>query len=151
MDELRTETQHFLNGESVSSKEFVHPIPFNLIPHIDSFQENGYTREEMKVTWETRKYLMSRIFPFRALPCVFQHFRAHTESVTIETEKTFPRNCSRDFRNITWVDVVDDLKNLQYPMPLNASEKYNVEVGRIRQNLIFERKESICSSAEINS
>lgn len=141
MDELRTETQHFLNGESVSSKEFVHPIPFNLIPHIDSFQENGYTREEMKVTWETRKIFNEPNLPLSCTAVRIPTFRAHAESVTIETEKDISPETVREILETSpGVDVVDDPKNLQYPMPLNASEKYNVEVGRIRQNLIFGEK-----------
>ena len=72
MDELVEGTRAVLNGERdvAENKVFAHPLPFNVIPHIDKFQENGYTKEEMKVTWETRKICgLADDFPVR---CVFQ-------------------------------------------------------------------------------
>mmetsp|Transcript_52942 Transcript_52942/g.148563 ORF Transcript_52942/g.148563 Transcript_52942/m.148563 type:complete len:120 (+) Transcript_52942:94-453(+) len=55
MDELKSGTRDWLDGKEVTNKIFAHPLPFNVIPQIDKFQDNGYTKEEMKVTWETRK------------------------------------------------------------------------------------------------
>ncbi|QQS59391.1 aspartate-semialdehyde dehydrogenase [Candidatus Peregrinibacteria bacterium] len=138
MEELRTETQHFLNGEPVLNKEFVHPIPFNLIPHIDSFQENGYTREEMKVTWETRKIFGAPNLPISCTAVRIPTFRAHAESVTIETEKPISPEMAREILKMSpGVEVRDAPEEFLYPMPLTASQKENVEVGRIRQSLIF--------------
>ena len=57
MDELLAETHKVLHGQEAGHAEFAHPIPFNVIPHIDVFQDNGYTKEEMKVVWETRKII----------------------------------------------------------------------------------------------
>ncbi len=139
MAELENESKKYLAGKSASHKIFTHPIAFNLIPHIDSFQENGYTREEMKVTWEMRKTFGE---PNLAISCTavrIPTFRAHAESCTIETEKPITPEAAREvLANSRGVKVVDDPEKLEYPMPLNATKKYEVEVGRIRNSLVFE-------------
>ena len=74
MDELVEGTKSVLNGERdvAENKIFAHPLPFNVIPHIDKFQENGYTKEEMKVTWETRKICgLDDDFPVRYALCAY--------------------------------------------------------------------------------
>merc|ERR1712216_413011 len=86
MAELQQGTGEVLNGLPHENKFFAHPLPFNVIPHIDSFQENGYTREEMKVTWETRKIFG---LPDLLVSCTavrIPTLRAHSEAITIETE-----------------------------------------------------------------
>ena len=119
-------------------KVFAHQIAFNLIPQIDSFQENGYTKEEMKVTWETRK-----IFgvPELAVSCTavrIPTLRAHSESIVIETAQPISAEEARQIlESAEGVEVVDEPSAGRYPMPMNASYKYDVEVGRIRQNLVF--------------
>lgn len=122
----------------VEPKAFAHQIAFNLIPHIDSFQENAYTKEEMKVTWETRKIFGE---PDLALSCTavrIPTLRAHSESIVIETEKQIsPEAARKILENSPGVELVDNPDENQYPMPLNASGKFAVEVGRVRQNLIF--------------
>lgn len=138
MEELKTETAHYLAGEKVSNKIFAHPIPFNLIPQIDTFQENGYTREEMKVTWETRKIFGN---PNLAISCTAVRipiFRAHSEAITIETEKPItPTEAQEILSKAPGVKLVDNPEKQEYPMPINATEKYDVEAGRIRQSLVF--------------
>lgn len=65
MDELKTGIASFVKGEPIKNEFFAYPLPFNVIPHIDVFQENGYTKEEMKVTWETQKILGAKGLPVR--------------------------------------------------------------------------------------
>jgi aspartate-semialdehyde dehydrogenase len=116
----------------------VHPIPFNLIPHIDSFQDNAYTREEMKVVWETHKIFGDDSIPISCTCVRIPTMRAHSESIVVETEKPInPADVRELMAQADGVEVKDDIANNVYPMPMNASEKFDVEVGRIRQNLIF--------------
>lgn len=138
MEELKTETAHYLAGEKVANKIFAHPIPFNLIPQIDKFQENGYTKEEMKVTWETRKIFGN---PSLAISCTavrIPTFRAHAEAVTIETDKPItPVEAQKILSKTPGVKLVDNPEKQEYPMPINATKQYDVEAGRIRQSLVF--------------
>jgi len=138
MVELEEETRKVLNGKKSSNKFFTHPIPFNLIPHIDSFQENRYTKEEMKVVWETHKIFGDESIPISCTCVRVPIMRAHSESIVVETVKPInPGEVRKIFEKTPGVVVKDDIENNIYPMPLTASEKYDVEVGRIRQNLIF--------------
>jgi aspartate-semialdehyde dehydrogenase len=122
----------------VTPEAFAHPIAFNLIPHIDSFQENGYTKEEMKVTWETRKIFGDPNLKISCTAVRIPTLRAHSESIVIETEKPISVEQAREvLAEAPGVDLVDNISENVYPMPLNASGKFNVEAGRIRQNLIF--------------
>jgi aspartate-semialdehyde dehydrogenase len=89
MDELIEESKNYLLGEKVNNKVFLHPIPFNLIPHIDYPQENNYTKEEMKVTWETHKIFDDSSFPISCTAVRIPTLRAHAESVVIETKKNY--------------------------------------------------------------
>lgn len=138
MEELERETRNFLEGKEVSHQVFAHPIAFNLIPQIDIFLENGYTKEEMKVAWEIKKIFSA---PNIAISCTAVRIpilRAHSESVTIETEKPVDIDRIREIlSHADGVDLVDDVQNKKYPMPLTATKKYNVEVGRIRKNDVF--------------
>jgi len=141
MAELRKGTSEVLDEKPHKNEFFAHPLPFNVIPHIDSFQENGYTKEEMKVTWETQK-----IFgvPDLAVSCTavrIPTLRAHSEAITIETEADItPEEARAILETAPGVKVMDDPANKVYPMPLTASESHDVEVGRIRNNLIFGSK-----------
>jgi len=138
MNELINESKNYLAGEEVKNDIFAYPIPFNLIPHIDVFQENDYTKEEMKVTWETQKIFNNEKIKISCTAVRIPTLRAHAESVTIETEK--PVNVARVREILSQaegVDLVDEISENQYPMPLTATKKYNVEVGRIRKNIVF--------------
>ncbi len=138
MQELLDQTKDVLDGKAAHPQKFAHQIAFNLIPHIDNFQENGYTKEEMKVAWETHKIFND---PSIAVSCTavrIPTLRAHSESIVIETEKPITPEAARAIlQKSPGVEVVDDPANKRYPMPLNAARKFNVEVGRIRQNLVF--------------
>jgi aspartate-semialdehyde dehydrogenase len=138
MEELETETRNYLEGKKQGNKIFVHPIPFNVIPHIDKFQENGYTKEEMKVVWETRKIFGNKDLKVSCTAVRIPTMRAHSEAIVVETEKPVNPDKVREILSKTkGVTVKDDPSKNVYPMPLTASKKYDVEVGRIRQNLVF--------------
>ena len=138
MSELLEQTAVHLNDGTSANKVFAHPLPFNVVPHIDAFQPNGYTKEEMKVVWESQKILR---LPDLALSCTSVRvptLRAHAEAIVIETERPITAEGARAaLAKAPGVVIVDDTANKVYPMPLNASGKYDVEVGRIRQNLVF--------------
>ena len=138
MNELREGLAAGLEGKPVPAEVFAHPLAFNVIPHIDSFQENGYTREEMKVTWETRKIFGTPNLPVSCTAVRIPTERTHSESIVIETEKAVTPAAAREaLANAKGVKLVDDPANNVYPMPINATKQYDVEVGRIRSNLIF--------------
>jgi aspartate-semialdehyde dehydrogenase len=140
MEELLQGTRAKLNGEPVTNTVFAHPLPFNLIPHIDKFLENGYTKEEMKVTWETKKIfgLTDDDIKISCTAVRIPTMRAHSEAITIETVKPITPDAARSLlANTPGVRLVDDPASLRYPMPLTATESFDVEVGRIRESLVF--------------
>mmetsp|Transcript_8063 Transcript_8063/g.23681 ORF Transcript_8063/g.23681 Transcript_8063/m.23681 type:complete len:338 (+) Transcript_8063:44-1057(+) len=138
MEELQTGCKQMLAGEKVENKVFAHPLPFNVIPHIDVFVDNGYTKEEMKVTLETQKIFG---MPDLAVSCTavrIPTLRAHSEAITIETEKPISPDAARDILSgAPGVRVVDSPADKLYPMPITATSQHDIEVGRIRQSLIF--------------
>lgn len=138
MNELINETRNYLEDKEVNHQAFVHPIVFNTIPHIDSFQENDYTREEMKVVWETHKIFEEPDIPISCTCVRIPTLRVHGESIVIETEKPIsPDDAKKLLASVEGVELKDDIENNVYPMPLTATQKYDVEVGRIRQNIVF--------------
>jgi len=139
MEELLRETHRFLHGQTPEAEVFAHPLPFNVIPHIDAFQENGYTREEMKVVWETHKIFGDDSIRISATAVRVPTLRAHAEAVSVEfAEPVTPEAAREVLRQAPGVEVVDEPLAKRYPMPLTASHKWNVEVGRVRQSLAFE-------------
>jgi aspartate-semialdehyde dehydrogenase len=139
MAELERETKRVLvDGAKAQNEVFAHPIAFNVIPHIDAFQPNGYTKEEMKVVWETRKIMGLPDLPVSCTAVRIPTMRVHAEAITIETEKPITPEAAREvLRTAPGVKVVDDPANKLYPMPLTATGQDDCEVGRIRQNLVF--------------
>ena len=138
MAELEQATRSALAGEDPGCSVFKHPIAFNLIPHIDSFQDNQYTREEMKVVWETRKIFGDQTIPVSCTCVRIPTMRAHAESIVVETrDPVDPAEVREIFMKTSGLVVKDDVANCVYPMPLTASEQFDVEVGRIRRSLIF--------------
>jgi len=138
MSELQQQTNSYVNKEQLQNKVFAYPLLFNVIPHIDVFLENGYTKEEMKVAWETRKIFGCPNMDISCTAVRIPTLRAHAEAITLET--VLPVTCNGVYSSLEsaiGVDIVDDPENRIYPMPLNASAKENVEVGRIRQSLVF--------------
>ncbi len=139
MDELLAETRRvLLEGGPAQARKFRHPLPFNVIPHIDSFQPNAYTREEMKVAWESRKIMGFPGLPISCTAVRIPTLRVHGEAVTIETERPVTAEAARAvLAKAAGVKVVDDVANAVYPMPLTATGQYDVEAGRIRANDVF--------------
>jgi aspartate-semialdehyde dehydrogenase len=138
MQELQDGINAELKGEKVENKIFAHPLPFNVIPHIDAFQSNGYTKEEMKVVWETKKIFGDDSIALSCTCVRIPTYRAHAESIVIETAKPIDAVKARALLEAApGVKVVDNLETLEYPMPINATAQFDVEVGRIRQNIVF--------------
>lgn len=138
MEELREGAQAYLVGEKPLNKIFAHPLPFNLIPHIDKFQSNGYTKEEMKVAWETRKIFDEPNLQVSCTAVRIPIMRAHSEAISIETARPVNLDRARELlAQADGVDFVDNPDRLEYPMPMNATKKYNIEAGRLRKSLVF--------------
>eukprot|EP00614_Pseudopedinella_elastica_P005742 CAMPEP_0172589320 /NCGR_PEP_ID=MMETSP1068-20121228/8098_1 /TAXON_ID=35684 /ORGANISM="Pseudopedinella elastica, Strain CCMP716" /LENGTH=398 /DNA_ID=CAMNT_0013384907 /DNA_START=109 /DNA_END=1305 /DNA_ORIENTATION=+ len=143
MDELTSGTAWQLKtGHIPPHHVFPHPLPFNVIPQIDVFCENGYTKEEMKVVWETRKIFGLAKPEDLALSCTavrIPTLRAHAEAITLRTREPCKAAEARDLlrsKEAPGVTVLDDPAKLEYPMPLNSSGQESVFVGRIRQSLV---------------
>ncbi len=114
---------------------YAYPIDLNVIPQIDVFQENGYTKEEMKMILETRKILGDDSIRITATTVRIPVMGGHSESVNIEFENDFDVAEVRSLlEKAEGIVVVDDIANLKYPMPKDAHEKDEVFVGRIRRD-----------------
>ncbi len=161
MAELIEQTRQILNGEAIEPKAFAHRIAFNLIPHIDSFMPNGYTKEELKMLNESRKMLH---LPELMLSCTsvrIPALRAHSEALNLEFEDDItPEEARAILETAPGVTVVDDPEAKRYPMPVDATEKYDVLVGRIRQDIsrndkkgldIFVSGDQILKGAALNA
>ncbi|KAA9333639.1 aspartate-semialdehyde dehydrogenase [Adhaeribacter soli] len=112
---------------------YAYPIDLNVIPHIDVFEENGYTKEEMKMVRETKKILGDDSIQVTATAVRIPVIGGHSESVNVEFEKDFSLDeVYRLLRETEGVKVVDDVSKLEYPMPKDAHQKDEVLVGRVR-------------------
>ena len=133
-DELFEQTKKFLNGEEIISKNFTKQIAFNLIPHIDSFSENGYTKEELKMTNETKKILDDKID--LTATCVRLPISvSHSESVNLQFEKSFSLKEVRDvLNNFEGCKVIDERTDSGYTTPIDAEGKYETFISRIRED-----------------
>jgi len=135
MKELETQYRQLMNGEEVTVNKFAYQLAYNVIPHVDVFTDNGYTKEEMKMYNETRKIMHSDIKV--SATCVrVPSLRAHSESIWIETESPISINEARAaFENAPGCVLMDEPENKIYPMPLFLSGKDEVFIGRIRKDL----------------
>jgi len=116
-------------------EKFPYPIAFNIIPHIDQFQDNGYTKEEIKCVNETRKILHNETLQVSATTVRVPVFRSHSVSVHLETEKKLTVAKARTLiRNAEGVQLYDDPSTLKYPMPYLVTGKDDCLVGRIRRD-----------------
>lgn len=114
---------------------YPHPIDMNVIPHIDIFQDNGYTKEEMKMMMETKKIMGDEEIQVTATTVRVPVMGGHSESVNIEFENDFDvEEVKNILSNAPGIFVEDDINNNKYPMPMNASGKDEVFVGRIRRD-----------------
>lgn len=116
-------------------QKFLYPIAGNCIPHIDSFLENGYTKEEMKMVNETRKILHAPDMKITATTVRVPVFNSHSESINIEFENSYDLNELKEvLSNAPGIIVQDDIENNIYPLPLSASGSDETYVGRIRRD-----------------
>lgn len=149
IDELRQNSLDYLNGKKFQPMVFQHPIPFNVIPHIDIFVEEDYTREEMKMVWETRKIMHEPDMKISATAVRVPVFRSHSESINIETKKLLsPENAKKILRSAPGVILQDDPANNIYPMPIYSSDKDEVFVGRVRKDISIENGLAIWVAAD---
>ena len=139
MEELRVQTMAWSRGEKIVPQAFPHQIAFNLIPHIDVFLENGYTKEEMKLVHETRKILGDEEIRVSPTTVRVPVFTAHSVSVHLETERKVTAPKARDlFAAFPGLRLEDDPEKKRYPMPLFVAGQDDCAVGRIREDLAVE-------------
>ncbi len=150
INELRADTEANLKGEKFENVCFKKPISFNVIPQIDVFCENGYTKEEMKVANETKKIL--HLDPETPISCTAARvpvFNGHSEAVDIEFEEEItPDEVREILKNTFGVTVIDNPENFEYPTTRDASGVDPVFVGRIRKNLAFKNGISLWCVAD---
>ncbi len=128
---------------------FPHQIAFNVIPHIDSFTQSGYTKEEMKLHNETRKILGDDSIVLTATTVRVPVFRSHSVSLNLETERKVTIKEAREaIRNFPGVSLSDDPDNSDYPMPVESSGKDDCFVGRIREDYTVENGLSMWVSGD---
>ena len=150
MKELENQYRQISNGEEPTVEKFAYQLAYNLIPHIDVFTDNGYTKEEMKMYNETRKIMHSDVKV--SATCVrVPSLRAHSESIWVETEQELSLEQVRTaFAQAPGCVLMDEPENKIYPMPLFLSGKDEVFVGRIRKDLTDENGISFwCVSDQI--
>jgi aspartate-semialdehyde dehydrogenase len=135
IDELMKQTTDLLSSREVECKVYPHQIAFNVLPHIDKFLDNGYTKEEMKMVNETQKIMGDASIRITATTVRVPVFRGHSESVNIETAKKLTPDQVREVLSTAPGIVLSDApeKNV-YPMPLDCDGKDAVFVGRIRED-----------------
>ena len=135
MEELIQQTKDWVAGEKIDVSAFQHQLLFNVIPHVDSFADNGYTKEEMKMHNETRKMLHNDEIQVSATCVRVPVLTAHSEAVSIETDKEITPEKARELLAAApGVEVMDDPAANSYPMPLFVGGQDTCYVGRIRSD-----------------
>jgi len=133
--ELENQMKEVANGEEPTISKFPYQLAMNIIPHIDVFLDNDYTKEEMKMNWETKK-IMHTEAELSATCVRIPVARAHSEAIWVETEKELSVAEVREaFENFEGLTVIDNPAEKQYPMPLFVSGKDDVYVGRLRKDI----------------
>ncbi len=139
MDELAEQTRQVVDGQQPTVDKFAHQLAFNVIPHIDIFTDNGYTKEEMKMYHETKKIMHAPDLDVSATCVRVPVMRAHSEAIWVETLRPVSVDEAREaFENAEGVVVIDNPSEKSYPMPLNLAGEDPVFVGRIRRDLTNE-------------
>ena len=135
MAELQQQYKDMAEGREPKVEKFAYQLAYNVIPQIDVFTDNGYTKEEMKMFNETRK-IMHTDARCSAMCVRISSLRSHSEAVWIETERPITPDEAREaLRQAPGVTVIDDPARQQYPMPLFTAGKDDIYVGRIREDL----------------
>ena len=144
IEELKNQAIQYLNNEKIEPKVFAHQIAYNLIPQIDEFQDNGYTKEELKLLYESRKILHDDDILVSCTCVRVPVFRSHSESIMIETEEKISASIAKELlQNAPGVKLVDDPKNKVYPMPLDSSDQDLIFAGRIREDISYDNALSL--------
>ena len=140
IDELTTTTEDCLNGRKLENKVFKKPISFNLIPQIDVFLDNDYTKEEMKLVNETKKILhLPEETPISATAVRVPVFVSHSESVNVQFEKPITPDEAREILSKSFGVIIEDNPDeFEFPTPLEVAGKDPVYVGRIRKDLALD-------------
>ena len=141
IEELAKQTAQLLNGKAVEPQVYAKQIAFNVLPHIDSFQDNGYTREEMKMVWETRKIFEDESIQINPTCVRVPVFFGHSEAIHIETREGITPELARTLlSNAPGVTVIDDPEMGSYPTAVTESAGQDpVFVGRIRADISHPR------------
>ena len=135
MQELDNQVNQYVKGEQLKINKFPHQLAFNVIPHIDIFLENLYTKEEMKMHNETRKIMHSDI-QVSATAVRIPIMRAHSEAIWAETEDEISVEDARNaFHNAPGISLIDEPLNNKYPMPITSTGKDDVYIGRVRKDI----------------
>ncbi len=139
IEELERQVEQVVGKKAVTKEVYPHQIAFNVLPHVDSFLPNGYTKEEMKMENEGRKIMHHPKF-LASVTCVrVPVYRAHSIAVSAEFEKPVTVEAARAvLLKAPGLDVVDEPDKKVYPLPLYVAEKYNCEVGRLRKDCAME-------------
>lgn len=139
MEELSQQTRDVFSFQDVEPIKFPHQIAFNCIPHIDVFEDDGYTREEMKLVHETCKIMGDDSIKVSATCVRVPVFSSHSEAVNIEFERPIdPAQAREILKKSPGVEVIDDPEKSLYPLAINATGKDPVYVGRIRSDTTVE-------------
>ena len=140
IEELSQQTASLLNGKSIETNVYPKQIAFNALPHIDTFQENGYTKEEMKMVWETRKIMGDESIMVNPTCVRIPVFYGHSEAVHIETEKKLSAVKAKELlQQMQGVTVIDEHEDGGYPTAVTEGAGEDpVFVGRIREDISYE-------------
>ncbi|MBT6755366.1 MAG: aspartate-semialdehyde dehydrogenase [Gammaproteobacteria bacterium] len=136
VDELLEQSYSYLNQQDIKASVYPKQIAFNVIPFVDSFCENGYTKEEMKMVWETQK-ILSKDITVNATAVRVPVLIGHSESITIETESPIDiKDVISDFKDSEGIELIDNPDNDEYPTAfINGHGTDKVYVGRVRKSL----------------
>ena len=141
MEELASQTAALLSGKDIESKVYPKQIAFNCLPQIDVFQDNGYTREEMKMVWETQKIMGDDSIKVNPTAVRVPVFYGHSEAIHIETRDKISADRARELLTaMPGIEVLDDHEDGGYPTAVTEGANHNgVFVGRIREDISHER------------
>lgn len=138
IEELTINTRAVLDEQEFTPEQFPHPIAFNCLPHIDSFEDSGYTKEEIKMVNETHKILGDDSIAVTATTVRVPVYRSHSESIYVETKEKITAEKAKDvLSKAPGVVVIDDPANNGYPLPAEAEGTDDTYVGRIREDLFI--------------
>jgi len=136
IDELTKQSFQILNNKKPTHKVFPHQIAFNILPHIDLFDNNGYTKEEMKLIHETKKIFGNSKIKITATAARVPVFYGHSESVYIETKKHISiKRLKNIYLKTKGIKLIDDINNSNYPLAIMSEIYDDVMIGRIRKDL----------------